>query len=1270
MIFKAFKYLLVSISALLFCLILGLSLTPSTQWILGKVSNLVDGLTITQPDGNLYKGISAKQLIWQQAGLRVELADLDLALDWVCMSKTQLCVERLLSTKLLVAVDTAAMAAASNIDDPEPPVESSTGPWTPPFPFVLNRLAVDNAAVTIDDIDISWQRLQVQANWQKSTISVDQLYLDKWKLALLNQDSAAQPSKETSESKPLVPLLIEVPDVTMPYQVMVNDLVLTQGELTLSEPALAFPSLELIGKLDFSYLELEKLNAITPWGELTLKGSQGFQKLYASDLAGRWDMKVDEQHLGVDFQLLGDGKQLDAELSSDGFIASEVGLNIAWQKTNIPFEITTELKQAFSVLPEQLSVNALSLHADGDLSGYQMQLQSDLSGLQDLWLNAQLTGDLSQIEQLAIQGELLKPKTLSDSSQKNGEEKASKANEVEATGLVVEQTVVRDQQAIGGFNISGSAAWQPELNAEVAISLDNLQLSHWADLGEEMALPDLDGDIKAKLVANLWELQQASLSGEWLNLPLNIELVGKGDLDKQAHQAKLNLNLANTQVKADANTNAENVDVTVNIDAKNLAELPWLDSGLLDADISVAGAVDNPVFTWRIAGDELNSQDFTLVKLNTQGNLSLDEAFTGQIDLAIAQLLVAGETIQTADLNYFSKDTKQQLAINVEQAQRSAHVKLAGSGGLESWQGQLAKADLNAELGNWSLSNPVDIDYQQAVATIGTHCWSREQSEFCLLSPFVSDGNSEVDLTIKQFDFAVLNKLIPEDLHLEGQASAEIFAKLNQWTPETARLALKLSPGSLTQDAESGEITLAYESLDLNADIKNEKLHWQALFSSKQLGELLTSGAASIDKEGSIDGELQLNHLTLSPLLPFVNVLDELDGDINGLVKVSGKLKSPVLLGEVKLENGLVSGPDVPLTIEQLHTELSFDNQLARLNGGFNSDGKTAQWTGEFSWPNNQLFGQLDIDASQLPINVDPYASLSVSPDVSIKFADNLIDVSGTIAVEDGAIVVKSLPESAVSESSDAIVIEEQSETVALQKTKIDLNVTLSETITLEALGLNTNLKGHLNLKQQPLEALRANGRIELVDGSFKAYGQNLLIEKGWLMFTGPLEQPYLDFEAVRNPDTISDSVTVGVKVVGLADAPQVTLFSDPSMSQNEMLSYLLRGRALSDSEQDDNALSSMLLSAGIGRAEGLVGNVGSTLGLNDLALSTAGSGSTTQVEVSAYVLPGVQVRYGMGVFDPVNELTVKYEILPKLFIEAFSGLHSALDVYYEFYLD
>ncbi|WP_303522353.1 hypothetical protein, partial [Staphylococcus pasteuri_A] len=65
-------------------------------------------------------------------------------------------------------------------------------------------------------------------------------------------------------------------------------------------------------------------------------------------------------------------------------------------------------------------------------------------------------------------------------------------------------------------------------------------------------------------------------------------------------------------------------------------------------------------------------------------------------------------------------------------------------------------------------------------------------------------------------------------------------------------------------------------------------------------------------------------------------MLDELDGDINGLVKVSGKLKSPVLLGEVKLENGLVSGPDVPLTIEQLHTELSFDNQLARLNGGFN----------------------------------------------------------------------------------------------------------------------------------------------------------------------------------------------------------------------------------------------------------------------------------------------------------------------------------------------
>lgn len=61
-------------------------------------------------------------------------------------------------------------------------------------------------------------------------------------------------------------------------------------------------------------------------------------------------------------------------------------------------------------------------------------------------------------------------------------------------------------------------------------------------------------------------------------------------------------------------------------------------------------------------------------------------------------------------------------------------------------------------------------------------------------------------------------------------------------------------------------------------------------------------------------------------------------------------------------------------------------------------------------------------------------------------------------------------------------------------------------------------------------------------------------------MFSGPPDQPLLNIEAIRNPESTEDDVTAGVRVTGTADAPKLEVFSDPAKSQQEALSYLLRG--------------------------------------------------------------------------------------------------------------
>ena len=50
----------------------------------------------------------------------------------------------------------------------------------------------------------------------------------------------------------------------------------------------------------------------------------------------------------------------------------------------------------------------------------------------------------------------------------------------------------------------------------------------------------------------------------------------------------------------------------------------------------------------------------------------------------------------------------------------------------------------------------------------------------------------------------------------------------------------------------------------------------------------------------------------------------------------------------------------------------------------------------------------------------------------------------------------------------------------------------------------------------------------------------------------------------------------------------------------------------------------------------------------------------------SGYLAPNLSLRYGVGVFEPVNSLALRYELSKKLYLEAASGLASSLDIFYK----
>ena len=67
--------------------------------------------------------------------------------------------------------------------------------------------------------------------------------------------------------------------------------------------------------------------------------------------------------------------------------------------------------------------------------------------------------------------------------------------------------------------------------------------------------------------------------------------------------------------------------------------------------------------------------------------------------------------------------------------------------------------------------------------------------------------------------------------------------------------------------------------------------------------------------------------------------------------------------------------------------------------------------------------------------------------------------------------------------------------------------------------------------------------------------------------------------------------------------------------------------------------MTSMLIGLGVAQSGQIVGKIGETFGVSNLALDTQGVGDSSQVVVSGYVLPrGLHMKYGVGIFDSAKQ--------------------------------
>jgi translocation and assembly module TamB len=209
-----------------------------------------------------------------------------------------------------------------------------------------------------------------------------------------------------------------------------------------------------------------------------------------------------------------------------------------------------------------------------------------------------------------------------------------------------------------------------------------------------------------------------------------------------------------------------------------------------------------------------------------------------------------------------------------------------------------------------------------------------------------------------------------------------------------------------------------------------------------------------------------------------------------------------------------------------------------------------------------------------------------------------------------------------------------------------------------EGLGLDTNLAGSISIRNLQTDTLIGNGVLELRNGRYEGYGQKLAIQRGRLLFAGPLDDPSLDIQATR---TVGE-VIAGLELTGNAESPQSRLFSTPAMSDTEILSYLVTGKPLSAASTGNDSQALAAAAVSLGTNNPVAEEIRQTLGI-DIGVQSGATDADTALAVGKQLSPRLHIDYIYGLFNETAAFQVVYKLTKHFSLTGLSGAQQSVDL-------
>ncbi len=717
------------------------------------------------------------------------------------------------------------------------------------------------------------------------------------------------------------------------------------------------------------------------------------------------------------------------------------------------------------------------------------------------------------------------------------------------------------------------------------------------------------------------------------------------------------------------------MDMAFSVAAPDLARLwPGL-NGRLKGTGRAAGAWPNPTIVAQLRAEGLVLGSLRAAELTLDVNLDPNDVKASGANVRGREISV--DDYRVKDLTLAAQGNLRRHKAVLEAVTDLGELTLSAAGGTgeQGWIGAVDKARIHSQtVGNWRLKEAVKITTDSRRWSSSKGCWESDAGRLCHKVLWGGDGDARIDAQLSDFDVARLKKWLPENTGLRGKlhAQAELSGKASGLTGEGR---IRLTGGMLEIAEIEGRDAVRIPLHDLKSDLELMKdgltANWRIRLGpdGKSAGSIRLA-AVSEGASSPISGRVTASIPDIGPIAALLPQLAASKGAISGELTVTGTAAQPRLSGDATL-TGQATVPDLNLELKDIRLrahsdggeDLSYDGALVSGGGQLRLTGKT-RLDASASWPTRLAIKGTGFAIARLP---ETYAL--VTPDLDIRIKGPKVEIRGAVLIPEASVTLKDVPQGAVSVSTDQRIVDENNEPVQAEQRaggiaiNADLDVTLGEKVIFDGLGLTTRVSGKLHLKAEPQQVAQAHGDLNLLDGRYRAYGQDLTIERGLFVFNGPVDNPAVDVRAVRR----AGDVKAGLRIGGSVRKLRTSVFSEPAMPQAEALSYLLTGRKLGGDGGPSRAmLAGAAVGLGLEQAQGITQSLGGRVGLDEVGVKSGSTLQQSSLLLGKYLSPDLYVRYALGLLDPIGSVQLEYQLSPAISVEAETSQKSqAVDLIY-----